>query len=303
MNTGNNINLDNNTAQNINNAMDSSGIKSKIGDNVREYNTPVLQEVREVNTGPTIVVQKVRNKATPLFLIIIFLLFGACYYMYNKANQTISFYEKQYSPINTSKEVTLDKDSFLVKSLYNTVKTDIKEDIVMPSYDNAFKLYIAYRNISHSDIYESNCNMFNNTSMQSFTCKVDDKDYIPTAFKINTMQNSISKIFGENANVTLGDLQYGATCFGGYQYIPDRGEFVSGKCIAQSTVILQATKEIVKATSTQDRIVLEEKVKYSNPTGGEIPPELKSGIYHYTFRLDKNYNYILENKELVEERG
>lgn len=303
MNTGNNINLDNNTAQNINGVLDGSDVKSKIGDNVQAYNTPVLQEVREVNTGPTVVVQKVRNKATPLFLIIIFLLFGACYYMYDKSNKTISYYENEYSPINTSKEVTLNNDSFLVKSLYNTVKTDIKEDTVMPYYDNSFKLYIAYRNISHSDIYESNCNMFNNSSMQSFNCKADDKDYVPTAFKITTMQDSINKIFGESANVTLDNLQYGNTCFGGYQYIPDRGEFVSGKCIAQSTILLQASKELTKATSTKDKIVLEEKVKYSNPTGGEIPAELKSGIYHYTFRLDKNYNYILENKELVEERG
>ena len=303
MDTNNNINLDKNTAQNINGVLDDSSIKSKIGENVHEYNTPVLQDITDVNTGPTIVVQKVRNKATPLFLIIILLLFGACYYMYDKSNKTIAFYENEYSPINTDKEVTLSNDSFIVKDLYNMVKTDVKEDVAMPYFDNNYKLYIAYRNIPHSDIYDSNCNMFNNSSMQSFTCKENDEDFTPQAFKITTMQNSINKIFGEASHVAYANLQFGNTCFGGYQFIQDRGEFVSGKCITQSTVILQATKELVKATSTQDKIVIEEKVKYSNPTGGEIPDELKSGIYHYTFRLDKNYNYILENKELIEERG
>ena len=304
MNTenNNNINLGNN-ASNINNALDSGDVKSQIGDNLKDYNTPVLQEVNN-STGPTIVVQKVKNKATPFFLIIILLLFGACYYMYDKSNKTIQYYEHQYSPINTKKAVTLDNNSFLVKNLYSKVHTSVEEDLADSNLDNSMKLYLAFRNIDNHLIYPTGggCNLFNNSTMQNISCN-DNTDFLPKAFKIETLTNSINELFGETSGVSLSNIQLGISCFGGYQYIPDRGEYVEGLCTAKRNVIYEAKKEIVKAVSTENKIMIEEKVVYSNPTGGAIPNELVSGIYHHNFRLDKNYDYIYEGKELVEKRG
>ena len=290
------------SAQNINNLLDNKDVKPHIGENVKAYNTPVLSEIKEVNTGPTIVVQKVKNKATPLFLIIILLLLGAAYYSYDQATKTKYYYEKEYSPVTGKDVKVLANESFLVQNLYNTIKTNVEEDTVNPNLDNNMKLYLAYRNVSNNYIYTSNCNMFNNGAMQSFTCDPADKDFTPTAFKIEVLQRSINKIFGETSGVELANIQLGNSCLGGYQYIPDRGEFVSGKCSAEIPIICTASKEIVKATSTEDTVTIEEKVKYTNPTGGEIPSTLKSGTYLHKFKLDKNYDYIYVSKEL-KERG
>ena len=277
-------------------------VKSQNGENVQNYDTPVLQQLPSTPAGPTTVVYKVKNRATPLLLLVIVLLFGACYYMNYTTNQKIYYYEHKYSPINTTKSVDLELNSYLVKDLYSTIKTDIREDVADPYFDNQMKLYLAYRNIANGSIFNSNCNMFNNTSMQSITC-VESDDFTPKAFKIDTITNSINRLFGETSGIHYENIQLGHSCLGGYQYMPGRDEFVQGNCTVQSSIIYTADKQLVKATSTGSQIVLEEKVLYSNPTGGAVPDVLKSGIYHHTFRLDKNYNYIYENKELVEERG
>ena len=49
-----------------------------------------------------------------------------------------------------------------------------------------------------------------------------------------------------------------------------------------------------------DNDATEEEVKYIETEGLTLPNYLISGIYHYTFRLDLNYNYVLINKSYEE---
>ena len=58
----------------------------------------------------------------------------------------------------------------------------------------------------------------------------------------------------------------------------------------------KAEKTLVSATSTGNTIILTEEVKYKAGENLDLPNYLKSGTYRYTFRLDKNYNYVLISK-------
>lgn len=235
-----------------------------------------------------------------LIIIIIFLVIGliaSTKYM----NQKLQQVKYDCTPIGpTQKEKELDVQSTLVKSLYNKVVTNIYEDIAEPFLNDQMKLYLAYRQILEKEKYDSHCNQFSPTAMEPYTCTIS-KDFVPKAFKEETLIQKIKELYGENITLPLKNIQLGRTCIVGYQYIESRGEFVEGTCREQPTTSFSVTKSLKKAISTRNTIQLIEEVKYYTKGGKDLPVELKSGTYRYTFRLDMNYNYVLIDKSYEEQ--
>ena len=200
------------------------------------------------------------------------------------------------TPVNRSlEERELDVNSTLIKSLYSKVSTNIREDIADPNWNDEMKLYLAYRLILEKEKYNSNCNQFSITAMEPYTCEVS-KLFSPKAFKEESLIQKMKELYGEDSDLELKNIQLGNTCLIGYQYIKSRGEYVEGYCNQLPITSFSVTKKLTKATSTGNTIVLEEKVKYYTKGGMNLPEYLKSGIYHYIFRLDMNYNYIIIDK-------
>ena len=200
------------------------------------------------------------------------------------------------TPITASKEEKkLDVNSTLVKELYKKVQTSIREDYAEPEFNNSMKLYLAYRQILETEKYDSNCNLFSQTSMEPYTCEVSTL-FVPKAFKEETLTQAIKELYGENVTIPFANIRLGTTCIGGYQYIPARGEFVEGYCNQTNAIPFKVTKTLKEASSTRNTIILKEEVKYHENEKLALPDYLKSGNYYYTFRLDMNYNYVLVNK-------
>ena len=223
------------------------------------------------------------------------------YYSSKNYNAVIKRIQYECSPVSSSKtEKDLDLNSTLVKNLYSKVSTNIREDLAQPLFNDQMKIYLAYRQILEKDKYDSNCNLFSTTAMEPYVC-VESTNFIPKAFKEETLRQEIKVLFGENTNISLQNIQLGSSCIAGYQYIPDRGEFVQGYCNQQSATSYKVTKTLKEAKSTGATIVLTEEVKYHGNEKMTLPDFLKSGIYKYTFRLDMNYNYVFVDK-IYEER-
>ena len=220
------------------------------------------------------------------------------YYIYTDYQKDL---RNKCSPLalNNNKTTNLDIDSTIVKDLYSKVKTNIKEDMASNELNDGMKLYLAYRQIPKSKIYESNCNLFNNTSMNLLTCEKND-NFVPNAFKEEDLKLELVKLFGENTQIENGNIQLGNSCVGGYQYIAERGEYVEGNCLSDTTTLYNVEKKLISATVTNDIITLKEKVRYYGTESIDID-RLKNGIYVYKFKLDKNYNYIYVSKQLKEE--
>jgi hypothetical protein len=240
--------------------------------------------------------EKKKSNITPILLLIILLLGGYIVYSSKSHKNQIENLTYNCTPITASEEpIKLDLDSTLVKDLYSKVYTNIREDIAQPKFNNEMKLYLAYRQVLESDKYDSNCNLFSATKMEPYTCEVS-LNFTPKAFKEETLVQEIKKLYGEDTNLQLDNIQLGTFCIGGYQYIPSRGEFVQGYCSQSSDTPYKVTKTLTEATSTRNTIVLTEVVKYHESEKLSLPSYLKSGTYYYTFRLDLNYNYVLVSK-------
>lgn len=221
---------------------------------------------------------------------------GYIYYSSKAHESQISNLKYNCTPVLSSKEETkLDVDSTFVKWLYSKVETNIREDIAQPQFNDNMKLYLAYRQVLDSDKYDSNCNLYDNTKMEPLVCDVNG-NFVPKAFKKDKLIIAYKQLFGEDAPLELANIQLGKSCVGGYQYIPDRDEYVQGHCTQQNSTFYTVTKKIVEATSSRNRITLKEEVKYGQSEGVVLPEYLKNGYYYYTFRLDLNYNYILVSK-------
>ena len=265
--------------------------------NINNVPQPV-QQPQPVVQQPQQVVQPKKKSHVGLILslFIILCLGGACFFLYQKWMDTENYYKNYYSPINSKEETKLDINSALVQDLYNQFKTNDVEDYYGKDLNsNTMKLYVALRNISYKDYIESNCNMFDNTSMQSITCP---DGFTPEAIDENLVKNELIKLYGENNNIELKNVQLGNSCLG-YQYIEGRKQFLLGKCNA-STIMVKAEKELLSATTTDKNIAIKEKVRYYS-TNVKVPEYLKNGIYLYHFRLDNKYNYVFVNKEHTEE--
>ena len=243
--------------------------------------------------------KKPKNKLARFFFFIIILLIGGIVGFWYYHQQQMALMNYKCTPVSTSGETKeLDLDSTIVKDLYGKVATTIREDLGSVELNDELKIYLAYRQIATSDLYESNCNKFSTTSMEPFKCEVT-ASFVPKAFKADTLQVELKKLFGEDTNISNQNVQLGSTCIGGYQYIPERNEYVQGQCGSTGATLYRVEKELIGATSTESTIVLTEKVKYYGNDSLDLPNKLVSGTYKYTFRLDMNYNYIYISKELV----
>lgn len=243
---------------------------------------------------------KAKNKKNyNLIPILLFIILGlVAYLFYSSSNYKSQIENLNYNctPITASNEkVKLDLDSTIVKNLYDKVKTNIREDLAQPEFNDNMRLYLAYRQILETDKYDSNCNLFDKLKMEPYTCEVT-ANFRPKAFKEEVLVQKVKEMYGENSKIELANVKLGSACIGGYQYISSRGEFVQGLCTQQTATSYKVTKTLKEATSTRTTIVLTEEVKYHENEKMSLPDYLKSGFYYYTFRLDMNYNYVLVSK-------
>ena len=270
-------------------------------------------ELRPMNTAPTPVAEptsvvqqpavqqttidlpkpeKKKKNITPILILLIVALMIVIIYTNNNNQKIIASLKYNCTPITSKEETKLDLNSTIVQDLYSKVKTNIREDLANPNFDNSKKLYLAYRQIKENDKYDTNCDSFSSTAMEPYICEVSTK-FIPKAFKVETLQLEIKKLFGEETNIPLSNIQLGRSCIGGYQYIEDKQEYVEGYCKEKIATSFKVTKTLKEAKSTRNTIILKEEVKYHENEKMNLPESLKSGIYTYTFRLDMNYNYVL----------
>ncbi len=258
---------------------------------------PTVETVNEV--GKKVKQKKPKNKLASFLLFIVVLLGAACGGLWYYHQQQMNLMRVKCTPVSTSGEAKeLDLNSTIVKDLYGKVSTTIREDLACTELNDEMKLYLAFRQIANSDLYESNCNKFSSISMEPFKCEVT-ATFTPKAFKEDIIQVELKKLFGDDTNITHQNVQLGNTCIGGYQYIQERGEYVQGQCGSTNATLYRVEKELIGATSTESTIVLTEKVKYYGAESLKLPDRLVSGTYKYTFRLDMNYNYIYVSKELA----
>ena len=248
----------------------------------------------------TKIIYKKSASQTIFILLLISMFCFYTYYVYTTHQQEIAKLKYDCTPIseNDKEEKKLDINSSIVKSLYNIVLTNIREDLALSgTMDDDYKLYLAFKKIPNSKFYDSNCNLFSNTSMVSYTC-VENEEQLPKAFKIESLHLAYSELFGDDSSLVDRNIQIGNSCIGGYQYIEKRGEYVEGQCENTYTTTFRVDKNLTKAYAKDGRIYLVEDVRYYGNEGLDLPNNLKSGKYIYTFKLDMNYNYILENKQI-----
>ena len=239
--------------------------------------------------------QKKSHKGILFILLLLIIIGGMGYYIYTDYQKDL---KNKCSPLITenNKKNNLKLDSTIVQDLYQKVKTDIDEDIASTEFDDKMKLYLAYRQVPNYQKYESNCNLFNEGSMQFITCD-SSSGYLPMAIKEEDLQREVKKLFGEDAVIENNNIQLGNSCLGGYQYIAERGEYVQGQCNNTTNSIYRVDKKLISAYAYNDTIVLKEKVRYFGEQNVDID-RLKNGVYTYTFKLDNNYNYVLISKEI-----
>lgn len=289
--------MNNNTNQKTNQTMVNVGVNMNSNSPnptvaTISSNTTNSSNITSAQAVPTIPKkEKKSHKGIFIFLLlVIIVLMGIYIYMDYQKDLT-----NKCSPLVSSDKTlrTLDLESDIVKDLYSKVYTNIREDVANSELNDNMKLYLAYRQIPNSKIYDSNCNLFSNTAMNSYICE-ENTEFYPTAFKEDTLQLEIKKLFGSDVSIENNNIQLGNSCIGGYQYISERGEYVQGYCKEVSTTKYSAEKELISAFVQADTITLKEKVRYySSET---VPEFLKNGTYIYTFRLDNNYNYVYVSK-------
>lgn len=256
---------------------------------------PVAPATAPVATTP----EKPKKKSHKAFVFIFFLLLiiGALsYYIYTDYKKDQA--REECSPLVASDNSVreLDINSSIVQELYNKVKTNIREDLAYHNFDDVFKLYLAYRQIPHSDIYDSNCNLFDESVMSNFTCS-SVPSFTPNAFKEETLQREVKKLFGESVEIPNQNIVLGNSCFGGYQYIAKRGEYVQGYCGSVPTTSYNVEKKLLSASVQGDTITIRENVRYYSAQGIDND-QLQNGVYVHTFKLDNHYHYAYVNRTI-----
>lgn len=283
---------------NTNNQSSETDIKAQIGQNVKEYNSATMIDSNYTGPVQPIAIKKVRNKAIPFLLLALLLFGGAALYQYRENQKLVNYYTNEYSPIASKKETVLELDDPLVRRLYNMVETTGGEDYANPNFDTNLKRYLAYKYLSNRLLnYKSNCNNFDSNKMMYYSC--NDDEYTPTSFKVEDLEVAFTTLFGDNHEINHDNIQLGNECIGGFEYIPERGEYVQGKCTRNSANLVNVDKKLTGAKSTESHIYLEEEVRYYPTDNNQIPKYLNNGKYKYTFKLDRHYNYVYVNREFI----
>lgn len=229
-----------------------------------------------------------------VLLLLIIIGMGAYIYMDYTKDQARGECSPLVASDNSLRE--LDLESSIVQELYDKVKTTVREDLAYHTFDDTLKLYLAYRQIPNSEIYDSNCNLFNENSMSNFTC-TGATNFTPMAFSEETLQKEVRKLFGESVSIPNQNIVLGNSCFGGYQYIAERGEYVQGYCGQVPTTTYNVEKELISASVQGDTITLREKVRYYSAQGIGAE-QLQNGVYVHTFKLDNHYHYAYVNRTI-----
>lgn len=258
---------------------------------------PVPPVEEKASTTESVPVKKPK-KRRGFMLFLILLVLGMGVYIYLDYQKDMARGECSPLVASDSSERELSLDSSIVTELYDKVKTSVREDLAYHTFDDTLKLYLAYRQVPHSEIYDSNCNLFNENSMSNFTCS-NATNFIPTAFSEDSLQEEVKKLFGESTEIENQNIVLGNSCFGGYQYIADRGEYVQGYCGQVPTTTYNADKELISASVAGDTITLREKVRYYSAQTS-VPDSLQSGVYVYTFKLDNHYHYAYVSRSVEE---
>lgn len=278
-----------NTNMSVQQIINQQSSSSQTQNNIKT-NQPLNRNVQDVK------IIKQKSKLTPI-LFILLLLLGA-YTLYSNLDNKKIIENLTYNctPISSKNEdSSLDINSTLVKDLYSKVYTTVREDVAQPEWNDTMRIYLAYRQITENKKYDSNCNLFNQNAMPSYSCEVTT-DFVPKAFKQSDLEIEWKKLYGENTPLTFTNIKLDYDCIGGYQYIADRQEYVQGRCSANKASKVKATKKLESATSNGNTITLKESVTYEGTDSSEVADYLKSGYYYYNFRLDMNYNYVLVSR-------
>ena len=241
---------------------------------------------------------KKSRKALFFIILLLLVIAGLGYYIYTDYMRDQA--RGECSPLVASDTSLreLDINSSIVQELYDKVKTSVREDLAYHNFDDTFKLYLALRQIPQSDMYDSNCNLYNENAMSNFLCQ-SATDFTPNAFKEETLQREVRKLFGESIEIPNQNIVLGNSCFGGYQYIADRGEYVEGYCGSVPTTSYNVDKELISATVQGDTIILRENVRYYSAEG-ITGSQLQNGVYVHTFRLDNHYHYAYVDRTIEE---
>ena len=259
---------------------------------------PATEAVVEEKPAEEVPVKKKKKGGffVKLLLLVVIGLGGYIYWTDMQHKALISKMEYECTPVSATEGKKLELDSTIVQDLYGKVYTTLREDLALFDLNDQLKLYLAFKQIPVGKFYESNCNYFSNTAMEPFTCNAN---FTPLAFKEEDLKLEVKKLFGKDVELPLTNINLGnGSCLGGYQYIPDRGEFVQGYCGSRNATSYKMEKELIDAYSQEAYITLKEKVRYIGAEGNPIPEHLRSGTYIYTFKLDMNYNYIFVSKEI-----
>ena len=258
-----------------------------------EVSTTDNSENTVENTEPTKEKKEKKKMSLPVFFFFIMvLLVIGLYFSFSFYKRDVSELRYKCSPITESKEeVHLDVNSTLVQDLYHKVATSLREDVAQPEWNDTMRIYLAYRQIPDYQMYDTNCNLYKNELMEPYTCEVS-LNSTPKAFKVSTLELEWKKLYGEDTEMPKINIKLTNGCVGGFQYIPEREEYVQGYCKQGIANAYKVSKKVTDAVSSRNMIVITEEVKYSTSEKMTLPDSLHSGTYYYTFRLDMNYNYV-----------
>ena len=132
--------------------------------------------------------------------------------------------------------------------------------------------------------------------MSNFTCS-SVPSFTPNAFKEESLQREVKKLFGESVEIPNQNIVLGNSCFGGYQYIAKRGEYVQGYCGSVPTTSYNVEKKLLSASVQGDTITIRENVRYYSAQGIDND-QLQNGVYVHTFKLDNHYHYAYVNRTI-----
>lgn len=240
---------------------------------------------------------KLPTKVLVFPFIIIVILIGVIIYLVLSNNRSIQELRFECSPISSSStEKKIDINSTIVQDLYNKVKTNIREDIAQPEWNDKMRIYLAYRQITENNKYDSNCNLFDSNKMEPYTC-FQSSTFSPLAFTADTLRHEWKMLYGEDTEMPLINVKLENSCIGGYEYIPKRDEYVQGYCEYQAAPLIKVNKKLVEASVIRNTLILKEEVRYIENEKINLPSYLVSGDYYYTFKLDMNYNYVFVSKK------
>lgn len=233
-----------------------------------------------------------------LFILVLGLVGYITYDKVLKKNVDTPVEEKKEEGQKTEENSVVDQE--LVQDLYSLVKTEIDEekDYVL---NDQMKLYLAYRQIPISEVYNTHCSGFE--ASFPFVCETTSSlaSFQPRGFKSASLQKQLKKLFGKNTSIAnqpiKGEGAFGLSTY--YDYVAARDEYVQGENRGGGMDPTVVTKTLVNSYKKDQSIYLEETVKYTTQDGSQVSDNYSKhdGTYQYQFNLeDGHYIYVSKTK-------